>query len=72
MPEIRYEAALDAARTILAAAGMPETPSTLGRVAYAVLDAIYAAERRPAGQAGPMPCPGCQRPLCPADDAGLD
>ncbi len=29
-------------------------------------------EYRQAGQAEPRPCPGCQRPPCPADDAGLD
>jgi hypothetical protein len=51
--EIRYEAALAAARQVLGEFGLSCSPATakrLGKVAYLVLEAIYETEHRLAEQ----------------------
>ncbi len=58
--EPRFDAALAAAWQILRLAGIPATPDQLGQVAYAVLEAIYEAESRLAGEpARVLLCGGC-------------
>lgn len=74
MCNIRSDAALAAAWQILAMVGIPATPSTLDRAAFAVLEAIYEVEGRLAEQPRPIRrvCPGCLLPLAAAalDAAG--
>ena len=62
--EVRYEAAISAARQILGVFGPlargPEMGVTLGKVAYVVLEAIYQSEiELTASAASPLLCLGC-------------